>query len=322
MIKYPDLPAHKQVPQLSRFQVPLSFSVLYSLYSLKMACANPANQPLYEVLMKKAASYPANQPYKARAYKRGAQSISNCPFDLRTKERPEDIFYIGPRIAKFIKDFFNSTPTGSFLGMPPIQRQIALGGGAVMPKCKVPANQPIYEALMKKRDSYPSSATQPVKELYSNAAKAKACRKAAEAVLACDWDIAQNTDNIRTLCGESLATFIIDHINSTKAAQAPATLAALKLLTPKKVVEAAQQSATGGSRVETEEKETAIIPTCRRITVQMLIDALQAAVKKDPIVAAKEVTPYSYDGGNNLGPYEVTISGDTVFINHGRKNSY
>jgi hypothetical protein len=297
-----------------------------------MACANPANQMIYQLLLNKAASY-TDQPYKARAYKRGAQSISNCPFDLRTKEHPEDIFYIGPSIAKCIKDFFNHPCSISFCPTCPLAEVPNVS------QCKVPANQPIYEALMKKAASYPSSATQPVKELYSNAAKAKACRKAAEAVLACDFDIAQNIDRIWRLCGDSLEAFIIDHINATKTSQA----ATPKLLTPKEVVETVKQNvqarASGGGvssaqmssfvrqnalsrdladADEAEEEEITLIPRTKKLTVQQLIDALQGAIEKNPAVATVQFyTTWDEWDNSGWGPYELSVDDEGVYLHCG-----
>lgn len=75
---------------------------------------------------------------------------------------------------------------------------------------------------------------------------------------------------------------------------------------------------------ETEEDDylTTLIPTCRKITVQQLIDALQAAIKENPAVAAMEVVPDILNDGNNLGPYEVTIDSNVVFISSGERNPY
>ncbi len=305
---------------------------------LKMACANPINQMLYQVLLNKAASY-TNQPYKARAYNRAAESIRNCPFDLRTKEHPEDIFFIGPRIAKYIKDFINHPCSISFCStcplaakpQPPIIKRETAGGGPAVPQCKVPANQSIYEALMQKAASYPSSATQPVKELYRNAAKAKAYRKAAESVAAWLYDLRNDYVDAVPNVGPSISKFIEDFFNSTPTA-------APKLLTPKEVVEAVKQNvqarAAGGgvssaqmssfvkqnaeARAEKEEKETILIPTCRKITVQKLIDTLQAAVKKNPTVAVMEFRTSWYDWSDcGWGPYELGIANDGVWLTTG-----
>ena len=281
-----------------------------------MPCRVPNNQPIYQALLNKAASYPDNQLFKAIAYSKAAESVAAHLYEIRKGYLVELLPYVGPSIAKYIKDFIDHPqPTGSFLTMPPIQRQIALGG-PVVPQCKVPANQPIYLALMKKRDSYPSSATQPVSQLFRNAAKAKAVRKAAEAVLACDFDIAQNTDSIWWLCRESLKNFIIEHINTTKTSQATtAATVTPKLLTPKEVM-------GGGVSSEQLRLNTTLIPTCSNITVQELIDALQTAIKKNPAVAAMEVVPDLLDDGNNLGPYDVTIQYQKVFISSGERNTY
>ncbi len=73
---------------------------------------------------------------------------------------------------------------------------------------------------------------------------------------------------------------------------------------------------------ETEEVPITLIPTSRRITVQKLINALQAAIKDNPAVAAMEVVPDILDDGNNLGPYEVTIDSNKVFISSGERNPY
>jgi hypothetical protein len=73
---------------------------------------------------------------------------------------------------------------------------------------------------------------------------------------------------------------------------------------------------------ETEEVPITLIPTSRKITVQKLINALQAAIKENPAVAAMEVVPDILNDGNNLGPYEVTIDSNKVFISSGERNPY
>lgn len=333
-----------------------------ALLALKMACANPANQMIYQALLNKAASY-TNQPYKARAYKKAATSISNCPFDLRTKEHPEDIFFIGPRIAKYIKDFINHPcPT-----CPPIiKRETA--EGTPMPKCQVPANQPIYQALIEKAASYPAS----------QAYQAKAYKKAAESIRTCELDLNNRFSEVQHLdgVGYSIEAFIYDIIHPTPPGgvtltqlHAPSQCSAeatmkryYEVLPPapegsafetmRRYQQNVQAHATGGGissaqisssaqlyarpdtkgsgpfgyladADETEEDEfrTTLIPTCDKMTVQQLIHALQAAVKKNPAVASMEVIPDLLDD-SNIGPYEVIIDSHIVFITSGHRNPY
>ncbi len=172
-----------------------------------MACANPKNQMLYQHLLNKVASYPASQPYKAKAYKKAAESIRNCPFDLRTKEHPEDIFFIGPSIAKYIKDFINHPCSISFCSTC----EMATTPELDVPQCVVPANQPIYDALLAKAASYPAE------KHY----KAKAYKKVAESVLTHTWDINeiakkgtwwQGQGQHVPGCGDSIKQFITDFV--------------------------------------------------------------------------------------------------------------
>jgi hypothetical protein len=290
-----------------------------------MACANPKNQMLYQALLNKAASYPASQPYKAKAYKKAAESISNCPFDLQTKEHPEDIFFIGPSIAKYIKDFNNhacpTCPLAEVPKPPIIQRQVACGSPVVMPQCKVPANQPIYEALLAKAASYP--ADQPY--------QAKAYKKVAESVLTHTWDINEiarkgtwwqgEGQHVPGIGGSTLC-FISDFVRC-----AP-TIAPVAPARPTGGVSSAQlrpladdNSAEDDDETE-EETETILIPASRTITVQKLIETLQAAIKNNPTVAAMPIEPYIYEEGNNSAPYKVTIDAGTVFITTCYRNSY
>jgi hypothetical protein len=218
-----------------------------------------------------------------------------------------------------------------------------------MSACRVPANQMIYELLLNK------AAT-----LIDQPYKAKAYKKVAESVLTHTLDINEIAKN-GTWCqgqgqhvlggGDTIKQIITDFVRNQPTI-------APKPLTPKEVIEAVKQNvqarATGGGissaqissfvrqnalsrdtkgsgpfgyladADETEEDDylTTLIPTCRKITVQKLIDTLQAAIKKSPTVAAMEVVPDILNDGNNLGPYEVTIDSNVVFISSGERNPY
>ncbi len=187
-----------------------------------------------------------------------------------------------------------------------------------MATCKIPQNQPIYQALIEKANSYPST------EYF----KANAYKKAAQNVADCDWDIAKNTCNIWRLCGSSTETFIINYLNTTKTPMAAATPTKTPITGGSRwVTPDTKGSGPFGYLADADETEdddylVTLIPTCRKITVQKLIDALQAAIKENPTVAAMEVVPDILDDGNNLGPYEVTIDSNVVFISSGERNPY
>ena len=191
-----------------------------------------------------------------------------------------------------------------------------------MATCKIPQNQPIYHALINKADSYPSN------EYY----KANAYKKVAEGVLAFDKNIYTNYGQVIFIdgVGESIEDFISEIVCQQRESDQARSSSA----NASGGVSSAQLSArpdTKGSGPfgyladadETEEDDfhTTLIPTCRKITVQQLIDALQAAVKKNTAVADMEVVPDLLDDGN-LGPYEVIINNHIVFINSGHRNPY
>ncbi len=80
-----------------------------------------------------------------------------------------------------------------------------------VPQCKVPANQPIYDALLAKAASYPAE------KHY----KAKAYKKVAESVLTHTWDINeiakkgtwwQGQGQHVPGCGDSIKQFITDFV--------------------------------------------------------------------------------------------------------------
>ncbi len=152
-----------------------------------MNCVVPTNLPIYNALLAKAASYPADKPYQAKAYKNAAAGIAATKIDIYSvvknhinsweiKWDLESILYLGPSTMSFIIDYAKNNPlpppTGSFVSGPLPQRQIALGG-PITPSCIVPANQPIYQALLEKAATYPPD------KVY----QANAYRKAAEKIL-------------------------------------------------------------------------------------------------------------------------------------------
>ncbi len=209
--------------------------VQLTLHAFKMACANPKNQMLYQHLLNKVASYPASQPYKAKAYKKAAESIRNCPFDLRTKEHPEDIFFIGPSIAKYIKDFINHPCSISFCSTC----EMATTPELDVPQCVVPANQPIYDALLNKAASY----------LAWRPCEANAYKKAAESVAVWPYDLRNDYALAVPNVDPSIAKYIKDFINHPWSISFFSTC-----------------QLADADETEEEEGETTLIPTCRKIT--------------------------------------------------------
>ncbi len=313
-----------------------------------MACRVPANQMIYQALLNKAASY-TDQPYKAKAYKKAAESVAAWLYDLRN-DYVDAVPNVGPSISKFIEDFINHPCSISFCST------CQLAEVPSVPQCKVPANQPIYEALLAKAASYPAE------KPY----QAKAYKKIAESVLNHTWDINeiakkgtwwQGQGQYIPGIGEGTRQFINDFIAGRQPV-APATpTAAPKPLTPREVVETVKQNvqarATGGgvssaqmssfvrqnalSRQraapetkgsgpfgyladadEAEEKETTLIPRTKKLTVQQLIDALQGAIEKNPAVATVQFyTTWDEWDNSGWGPYELSVDGEGVYLHCG-----
>ncbi len=151
-------------------------------------CVTPINQAIYQALLNKAASYPADKQYQANAYKKAAESVSGWNYSLYNEYLPS-IPGIGPSIQKFIEEFIKNevfpSEKNDYTAMNTARKIAAENAPKVeLPKpvekpCRVPANQPIYEALIKKAGSYPDQ----------NGYQANAYRKAAESVLTFENDI-------------------------------------------------------------------------------------------------------------------------------------
>jgi hypothetical protein len=79
------------------------------------SCVVPANQPIYEALIKKANSYPSTEPYKAKAYTKAATSIAAHTNNIYD-ELVNDWWYsdglsgIGWGITMFINEFIKTNP--------------------------------------------------------------------------------------------------------------------------------------------------------------------------------------------------------------------
>lgn len=151
-------------------------------------CVTPINQTIYKALLDKASSYPADKQYQANAYKKAAESVSGWNYSLYNEYLPS-IPGIGPSIQKFIEEFIKNevfpSEKNDYTAMNTARKIAAENAPKVeLPKpveklCMVPANQPIYEALIKKAGSYPDQ----------NGYQANAYRKAAESVLTFEHDI-------------------------------------------------------------------------------------------------------------------------------------
>ncbi len=180
--------------------------------------------------------------------------------------------------------------------------------------CIESINQPIYQALLEKAASYP--ADKPF--------QAAAYKKAAEAVRTWNYDLYKDFVYAVPGVNRGIGKFLEDFIQKSKSAQMN------DIVPPTRSVQ--MRSDTKGSgpfgyladadETEEDDARTTLIPTSRKITVQMLIDSLQAAIKKNPAVATMEVVPDILNDGNNLGPYELTIDSNVVFISSGERNPY
>lgn len=79
------------------------------------SCVIPANQSIYEALIKKANSYPANEPFRAKAYLKAAGTIAAHTTSIYD-EKVYDWWYsdglsgIGWGITMFINEFIKTNP--------------------------------------------------------------------------------------------------------------------------------------------------------------------------------------------------------------------
>jgi hypothetical protein len=81
------------------------------------SCLVPANQPIYEALIKKAITYPTNEQYKFKAYLKAATSIASYTNNIYEEKGVYDWWYsadnipgIGLGIRKFINEFIKTNP--------------------------------------------------------------------------------------------------------------------------------------------------------------------------------------------------------------------
>jgi hypothetical protein len=115
-------------------------------------------------MMAKAASYPANQPFKSKAYKVAAEKLRGLGLDFFANfgsDKYYDVLAVfGPSTREFIDEYVMARPQNP---KPTWEMPAA---------CAVPANKPIYDALLAKAASYPAD------KVY----QAKAYKKAAETV--------------------------------------------------------------------------------------------------------------------------------------------
>jgi DNA polymerase/3'-5' exonuclease PolX len=167
-----------------------------------MSCRISENQPLYEALLNKADSYLPAHPYRAAAYKKAAQTITECIYDLRN----DYLFVIpnvGPIIAQYIRDFYNNSYSTCEMADKPAEASPVVP--VSVPKCKVPANQFIYEALLNKADSY----------LPDQPYKAAAYKKAAQTITELIYDLSYDYLFVIPNVGPSIAQYIRDFYNNS-----------------------------------------------------------------------------------------------------------
>jgi DNA polymerase/3'-5' exonuclease PolX len=230
-------------------------------------CITPINQAIHQALLDKAASYPADKQYQANAYKKVAESVSGWNYSLYNEYLPS-IPGIGPSIQKFIEEFIknasnvelpkpttpNMTASATAtavsavmtaildapIGQPLTAQQIAsivkeefnkVPAPVKKLTCKVPDNQPIYYALIRKAEIYPDQ----------NGYQANAYRKAAESVLTFEynivagvskyddyWSMDEYVPNVGTKIANYI-TSIVMGIKDTTAATTAATISPAEL---------------------------------------------------------------------------------------------
>ena len=265
MIKQDIVEAHGHYPQLYRF---LALSVLLAQLAqlaLKMACCNPANQPIYQALIDKAASYPANKAYQAKAYRKVAENLLNYEHSIyENYYRLWDIDGVGQSIEDFVRFFIRDTTDAEGQRLHPITQEPFPAEGFT--SCCWGAKTKPEPPIIQRETAEGSPLVSHPKEVTGGGVTSEQLRPDTK--------------------GNGPFGYLAD-------------------------------------ADETEENDylTTLIPTCTKITVQELIDSLQAAIKKNPAVAAMEVVPDLVDD-SNLGPYDVTIQCQNVFISSGERNPY
>jgi DNA polymerase/3'-5' exonuclease PolX len=140
---------------------------------MSSVCVVPSNLPIYQALLVKADSYPPSEHHKHQAYRKAANSISESRLDiagLYNRHNPSYrsivVDYVGETIEEFIIELINGPDV-----------VVSNPDGSVSTVC--PANQPIYNALMAKADSF----------TLSKPSKAKAYSKAAKEIVSLPKDI-------------------------------------------------------------------------------------------------------------------------------------
>jgi hypothetical protein len=131
-----------------------------------MSCVIPQNQPIHAALMAKAASYPADQPFKTKAYKATAEKLRTEDFDFFAWFGTDQYYDVLDTFGLSAREFIDTYCLDWTLK----QKQKPVADAPVT--CAVPANKPIYDALLAKAASYPAD------KVY----QAKAYKKAAETV--------------------------------------------------------------------------------------------------------------------------------------------
>lgn len=169
-----------------------------------MSCTIPANQPIYAALLDKAASYPTDKVWQACAYRAAAETVRNYEVNIYQEYAKYNGFVcapmtIGKGIEKFIYDFIKAE------SVKPVEPAT---------KCTVPANEPIYAALLAKAESYPTD------KVYQS----RAYRAAAETVCNYEKDIYTMFAKYNGFCpyaptaiGKSIDQFIYDFIKDPKS---------------------------------------------------------------------------------------------------------
>ena len=205
-----------------------------------MSCKIASNQPIYQALLEKANSYPEDKVYQKKAYENAAKNLLTHSYDIyqvldKGKWYQGDgqaIPGVGTNILNFIKDFIKTEvfPSGNEKyaqnAMEEARKLAAQNAPKVEPQpeakqpeanvCVIAANQPLYNGLIEKANSYPEDKPYQRKAYEDVAEKLLTHpRDVFDAVRRDRWDLA-----VSLCAGDRIRAFIEDFC-SKKPEQQP-----------------------------------------------------------------------------------------------------
>ncbi len=197
-------------------------------------CQNPANTAVCQALLDKSQTYSTckvnGDYYRRKTYRDAAETVTILTHSIPAAVASDDKWriydevckYFGPRTTQFINNYCDDHPQGAPGGPSIYQQMHSPPAGSCEPKCVNADNQPIWDALIKKANSYP-----PEKK-YNK----QAVLKAASKVLDIDYSIPSLQFGLGTSWGglvklessgltEGMADFIADFCIKNRPAPTP-----------------------------------------------------------------------------------------------------